>query len=204
MYNGKQLLSLILPKDLNYVVPSKWGTALDDGGNVDVVIKDGQLISGIIDRASIGAEEPDSVLHRIAKDYGSETTRTFLNSITSILKTYITRVGFSYGYDELVLNKKAETSVRKGLDDSYSKVEDYISQYKKGDLQVARGLSQEDALEAYIVNELAKARDKVGRIADNGFSLDNSGVIMARTGARGSSLNIGQMTAALGQQSYAS
>ncbi len=33
------------------------------------------------------------------------------------------------------------------------------------------------------------------------FPDDNSGVIMASTGARGSTLNIGQMTAALGQQS---
>ena len=41
----------------------------------DVVIKNGQLISGVIDKASIGAEEPDSVLHRIAKDYGNDVAK---------------------------------------------------------------------------------------------------------------------------------
>ena len=62
-------------------------------------------------------------------------------------------------------------------------------------------MDPEEALEAHIVNELSKARDKAGRISDSALSEDNSGVIMARTGARGSSLNLGQMTAALGQQS---
>jgi DNA-directed RNA polymerase subunit A' len=62
-------------------------------------------------------------------------------------------------------------------------------------------LSPEEALELYVVNELSRARDRAGKIADRSFPDDNSGVIMASTGARGSTLNIGQMTAALGQQS---
>ena len=51
------------------------------------------------------------------------------------------------------------------------------------------------------MNELSRARDRAGRTADRAFPDENSGVIMASTGARGSTLNIGQMTAALGQQS---
>jgi len=59
----------------------------------------------------------------------------------------------------------------------------------------------EEALEAYIVNELGKARDKAGMTADQSLDQSNAGRIMATTGARGSSLNIGQMAGALGQQS---
>src|SRR5213079_1328358 len=44
-------------------------------------------------------------------------------------------------------------------------------------------------------------RDVAGDYADQYFQMDNSGVIMTRAGARGSSLNIGQMTANVGQQS---
>ena len=71
----------------------------------------------------------------------------------------------------------------------------------EGTLPLTRGLSPEEALELYVVNELSRARDRAGKIADRSFPDDNSGVIMASTGARGSTLNIGQMTAALGQQS---
>jgi DNA-directed RNA polymerase subunit A' len=51
------------------------------------------------------------------------------------------------------------------------------------------------------MNELAKARDEAGKIADADFTLENSGIVMTRTGARGSSLNIGQISACVGQQS---
>ncbi len=201
MYSGKQLFSLFLPKGMNYVLTSKWAKSLKTGTSNDVVIKDGQLISGVVDKAVIGAEEPDSLLHRIAKDYGNEDARIFLNSILKVIKTFLTRRGFTYGFDELELSDEAKKSISGTLDEAYANVSDLIKKYKAGTLQLTRGLSPEDSLEAYIVNELARARDRAGKIADRSFPAENSGMIMARTGARGSSLNIGQMTAALGQQS---
>src|SRR5579863_3398482 len=200
LYTGKQLFSLFLPKDLNLVLTSKWGKAKTGQGN-DVVIKDGELVSGVIDKAAIGAEEPDSLLHRIAKDYGNDEARRFLNSILSVLKAYITRRGFTYGFNELVLPAEAVQKISGTLQEAYDNVTELIKKYKTQTLTLTRGLSPEGSLEFYIVNELSKARDRAGRIADRSFSIENSGVIMARTGARGSSLNLGQMTAALGQQS---
>ncbi|MDA4124577.1 MAG: DNA-directed RNA polymerase subunit A' [Thaumarchaeota archaeon] len=201
MYTGKQLFSLFLPKGMNYVQTSKWAKASKSGASNDVVIKDGHLISGVVDKAVIGAEEPDSLLHRIAKDYGNEDARNFLNSILKVLKNFLTRRGFTYGYNELELPDEAKKGIKDTLDEAYTNVFDLIKKYKAGTLQLTRGLSPEDSLEAYVVNELARARDRAGRIADRSFPPENSGMIMARTGARGSSLNVGQMTAALGQQS---
>src|SRR5713226_3412766 len=199
-YTGKQLFSLFMPKDFNYVITSKWSKGTK-GPTKDVVIKNGQLISGVIDKASIGAEEPDSVLHRITKDYGYDEAKKFLNSILIMLKQFITHYGFSYGYSDLELSTKTKENILGGIQETYDKVYDLISQAKKGTLQLSRGLSADEALEAYIVNELSKARDRAGSTADKSFDETNSGRIMATTGARGSSLNIGQMAGALGQQS---
>ena len=199
-YTGKQLFSLFMPKDFNYVIKSKWSKGTK-GPTKDVVIKNGQLISGVIDKASIGAEEPDSVLHRITKDYGYDEAKKFLNSILVMLKQFITHYGFSYGYSDLELSTKTKEGILGGIQETYDKVYDLISQAKKGTLQLSRGLSADEALEAYIVNELSKARDKAGSTADKSFDETNAGRIMATTGARGSSLNIGQMAGALGQQS---
>lgn len=200
LYTGKQLFSLFLPDDFNYVMTSKWSKGTK-GKPKDVVIKNGILISGIIDKSSIGAEEPESVLHRIAKDYGNAQAKKFLNSILIITKQFITHYGFSYGYADLELPEKIRQEILAGIQESYDKVYDLISQAKKGTLRLTRGLSAEEALEAYIVNELGKARDKAGSTADQSFDQTNAGRIMATTGARGSSLNIGQMAGALGQQS---
>ena len=199
-YTGKQLFSLFFPNDFNFVITSKWNKA-SKGEGKDVIIRNGQLLGGVIDKASIGAEEPDSVLHRIAKDYGNDTARKFLDSILIILKTYLTQRGFSYGYSDLWLNDETRKEISTIIQRAYEKVDELIKQYKDGTLPLTRGLSPEEALELYVVNELSRARDRAGKTADRAFPDDNSGVIMASTGARGSTLNIGQMTAALGQQS---
>ena len=200
LYSGKQLFSLFLPTDFNFVITSKWSKGTK-GTQKDVVIKNGQLISGVIDKASIGAEEPESVLHRIAKDYGNATAKKFLNSVLIVAKQFITHYGFSYGYADLELSDKVKADIHAGIDESYNTVYDLISQAKKGTLKLTRGLSADEALEAYIVNELSKARDKAGNTADQQLDKNNAARIMATTGARGSSLNIGQMAGALGQQS---
>lgn len=199
-YTGRQLFSLFLPKDFNFVITSKWNKASKLQGK-DVVIRNGHLISGVIDKASIGAEEPDSVLHRIAKDYGNDEAKRFLDAILVMLKTYITHKGFSYGYSDLWLSDDTRKEIYDVIEKTYNKIDELIKQYHDGTLPLTRGLSPEEALELYVVNELSRARDRAGKIADRSFPDDNSGVIMASTGARGSTLNIGQMTAALGQQS---
>jgi DNA-directed RNA polymerase subunit A' len=200
LYTGKQLFSLFLPKDFNFIITSKWNKSIKGEGK-DVVIKNGELISGVIDKASIGAEEPDSVLHRIAKDYGNDVAQQFLNSILVMLKTYITHRGFTYGYSDLWLSENTHKEITEVIKKAYDKIGELIQQYKEGTLPLTRGLSPEEALELYLVNELSRARDRAGRIADRSFPNNNAGVIMASTGARGSTLNIGQMTAVLGQQS---
>ncbi len=200
LYTGKQLFSLFLPKDFNFIITSKWNKSLKGEGK-DVVIKNGELISGVIDKASIGAEEPDSVLHRIAKDYGNDVAQQFLNSILVMLKTFITHRGFTYGYSDLWLSEDTHKEITEVIKKAYDKIGELIQQYKEGTLPLTRGLSPEEALELYLVNELSRARDRAGRIADRSFPNNNAGVIMASTGARGSTLNIGQMTAVLGQQS---
>ena len=200
LYTGKQLFSLFLPKDFNFIITSKWNKSIKGEGK-DVVIKNGELISGVIDKASIGAEEPDSVLHRIAKDYGNDVAQKFLNSILVMLKTFITHRGFTYGYSDLWLSEDTHREITEVIKKAYDKIGELIQQYKEGTLPLTRGLSPEEALELYLVNELSRARDRAGRLADRSFPNDNAGVIMASTGARGSTLNIGQMTAVLGQQS---
>jgi DNA-directed RNA polymerase subunit A' len=200
LYTGKQLFSLFLPKDFNFIITSKWNKSIKGEGK-DVVIKNGELISGVIDKASIGAEEPDSVLHRIAKDYGNDVAQQFLNSILVMLKTFITHRGFTYGYSDLWLSENTHKEITEVIKKAYDKIGELIQQYKEGTLPLTRGLSPEEALELYLVNELSRARDRAGRLADRSFPNDNAGVIMASTGARGSTLNIGQMTAVLGQQS---
>ena len=166
-----------------------------------VVIKNGELVSGIIDRRSIGSEQSESLLHRIIKDYGTPAGREFLNKITRLLKLFITMRGFSYPYDQLVLSSRARNKIAKSMEKIQKKIDEHIENYKNGTLARLPGQTLEESFEIYVMHELARARDEAGKIADQDFTIENSGIVMTRTGARGSSLNIGQMVACVGQQS---
>jgi DNA-directed RNA polymerase subunit A' len=207
LWTGKQIFSLFLPKDMNYVLKASICQGCvkcekeDCQHDAYVVVKNGELISGVIDRRSIGAEQSESLLHRIIKDYGTQAGREFLNKITHMLKLFITMRGFTYSYDQLVLSPKAEERIRKTMDRIEKKILELIDSYNKRTLPRLPGQTLEESFEIYVMNELAKARDESGKIADQDFTLENAGIVMTRTGARGSSLNIGQISACVGQQS---
>jgi len=207
MWTGKQIFSLFLPKNFSYSLKASicrnCNVCLREKCRYDayVVIKNGQLICGVIDKNSIGAEKSESILHRIIKDYGTEAGREFLNKISKLLTRFITMRGFSFSYDELDLSPEAKKEIRKTIKRAEKRVFEFTEQLRKGTLQRLPGQTLEDSFEIYVMNELAKARTKAGDVADADLSMENAGVIMTRSGARGSTINIGQMAACLGQQS---
>jgi len=206
-WTGKQIFSLFIPNDLNYAFKATTCIACPKCMREDceydayVVIKDGVLKSGVIDKNAIGAEQSETLLHRIIKDYGSAEGRRFLNNICRLLNLFMTMRGFTYSFDELELSQPVQKRIHQMLEQSEERINKLIKEFKDGTLSRLPGQTLADSFEIYVMNELAEARDKAGRAAENDFKPENSGMIMTRTGARGSSLNIGQMTAVVGQQS---
>ena len=200
LWSGKQIISLFLPQGFNFVAKSSMVTQ-EDGSLV--VVKDGKLIQGVMDKNTIGAERSESLFHRIVKDAGSETGRNFLNSLVKLLDRFITLRGFSYGVDELDISDAVRDKISKAIKRAEERVQELIGQYKGRTLERLPGRSLEESLELRIMDELSKARDQAGELAEQYLmtQTDNSGVIMTKTGARGSMLNIAQMVASVGQQS---
>ncbi|MCK5592801.1 DNA-directed RNA polymerase subunit A'/A'', partial [Candidatus Bathyarchaeota archaeon] len=206
-WTGKQIFSLFLPKDLNYALKATvcrgCNSCLQENCEDDayVIVKDGVLKCGVIDRNSIGAEQSESILHRIIKDYGAQRGRQFLNRICQLLKLFMTMRGFTYSFDELELSDSVQRRINHIIQTSEARVQSLIKDFKDETMERLPGQTPTESFEIYVLNELAKARDKAGITADRAFDPENSGMIMTRTGARGSSLNIGQIVACVGQQS---
>src|SRR4030065_431346 len=118
-----------------------------------------------------------------------------------MLKLFITMRGFSYTYDQLVLSTRAENRIKKTMERIEKKIEELIESKRNGTLPRLPGQTLEESFEIYVMHELATARDEAGKIADQDFTLENAGIVMTRTGARGSSLNLGPTAACVGQQS---
>jgi DNA-directed RNA polymerase subunit A' len=207
MWSGKALFSTLLPSKLNYVMRNRLcetpnvctvNTCIHEGY---VQIKDGKLLKGVIDKTGFGAEVANSVLHRILKEFGADATRRFLDGVTKMLSAFITRWGFSMGLDDVDVSGAGRVDIQKLLDGKKDEVDILIEKFHDGTLQRAPGQTLEETLEMHVQNVLSAARNEAAEIAAVFIGADNEAVIMAKTGARGNMMNLGQMSANVGQQS---
>ena len=207
MWTGKQIFSLFLPRDFNFVsranVCRHCPTCDREACQWDsyVMIQDGELKTGVIDKNSIGAERAETIFHRIIKDYGTDIGHDFLNNITRLINGFLNMRGFSYSMDQLNIGDKERSSITSVMRKMERSVENLIKEFTTGQLERLPGQTLQETFEIKVMNELAQARDKAGDTVEQSLSMNNSGIIMTRSGARGSSLNIGQMMGSVGQQS---
>ncbi|SFH52221.1 DNA-directed RNA polymerase subunit A' [Halorubrum aquaticum] len=190
-WTGRTLFSELLPDDLNLEFTSSTGDA--------VVIENGQLIEGTIDEDAVGAFGGE-VVDTLTKAYGETRARVFINEIASLAMRAIMHFGFSIGIDDESIPPEAEDQVDEAIGSAYDRVNELIETYRAGELESLPGRSVDETLEMKIMQTLGKARDSAGEIADQHFGDDNPAVVMARSGARGSMLNLTQMAGSVGQQ----
>ena len=190
-WTGRTLFSELLPDDLSLEFTSSTGDA--------VVIENGQLVEGTIDEDAVGAFGGE-VVDTLTKVYGETRARVFINEIASLAMRAIMHFGFSIGIDDESIPPTAEQQVDEAIGSAYDRVDELIETYRAGELESLPGRSVDETLEMKIMQTLGKARDSAGEIADQHFGDDNPAVVMARSGARGSMLNLTQMAGSVGQQ----
>lgn len=164
-----------------------------------VVIQKGQLRHGIIDEKAVGALS-GRLVDEILRKYGPSKVREFLDGVTKLGIAYLDHVGFTTGLDEEDLPQDAKEEIKKALKKAEDKVNELVQKYRSGALKPSKGKTVTDTLEELIMIELNSSRNKAGEIAEKHLKETNFAVAMAKTGARGSQLNITQMSACIGQQ----
>jgi len=209
LYSGKQIFSTLFPDDLNLRVKSKFCKKCDvckeEGCDDDayVVIKNGILMTGTIDENSFGAMQPSSILQRIIKDHGNARGRQFLDSSTKMLLYVIRQNGMTMGLDEVYVHGEAYDVIQKILKDADDEADKLIKAFYENDTTVlnrAPGRSMRETLELRIRQLLAEARKMAEETAAHYIGDEAHSVIMTKSGARGNILNLGQMSAVVGQQ----
>jgi len=190
-WSGRTVFSLLLPDGLDLEFDSSAGD--------QVVIEDGQLKQGTIDEDAVGAFGGE-IVDTIVKKHSETRARIFINEVAALAMRSIMHFGFSIGIDDESIPPVADEQVDEAIDNAYDRIEELIDSYRAGDLESLPGRTVDETLEMKIMQTLGKARDSAGEIAEEHFDDDNPAVVMARSGARGSMLNLTQMAGCVGQQ----
>ncbi|MFW9954303.1 MAG: DNA-directed RNA polymerase subunit A', partial [Candidatus Thorarchaeota archaeon] len=140
LWTGKQIFSLFIPKGINISFKAnvcrkcQVCTLEDCPYDSYVVVRDGELLLGVVDEKAFGAGEPDSLFHRIIKEKGSTAARIFMDSVGRLLIRLITDRGFTMGLNDVTLPREAQERIKIILEDADNKVNQLIETYKRGEL----------------------------------------------------------------------
>ena len=190
--SGKEIFSVVLPKDFDFKGKSRDGK--------DVVIENGKLVEGIMDKTSLGGEGAGFLLRSLHKQYGADKTIDILQNILRLGIETLLITGFTAKLSDLDLPKEANDLITDTLNKAEEEAHQMIKAFEAGTLEAFPGRSVEETLELRILELLNKARTKCMNLVKEYADKTTNTIAMAESGARGSYLNISQMSACAGQQ----
>ncbi|MDP2906961.1 MAG: DNA-directed RNA polymerase subunit A' [Nanoarchaeota archaeon] len=202
---GKEVFSAVLPNDFNFLGNSKTCKKCEKCKKIKcdidayICVKDGSLLSGIIDKNTIG-EENGTLLRALHRKYGEHNTLELMGYVFRLGIAVLLKRGFSTGLSDTDLSEEVNKKIEEIKEDAYQKVRDYIKEYEEGKIEALPSKTIEQTLEIRILEVLNKLRNKVGDVIKESAEETNPIVIMARSGARGNMLNLAMMSACVGQQ----
>ncbi len=188
--DGRDVFSCVMPDDFNFSTGS---------GDKEVVIKNGRMISGYLDKKNLGVGS-GLLLRRIHKKYGPEKALNIMGRIYKLGLEVLTKYGFTTGLSDLDLKPESEEKVRRIIEEAEREVQELIKAYEKGELEPLPGRTELETLELRIVEKLNIARNETGKVVAEEAPQDSNTMIMVKSGARGNLINIAQMSACVGQQ----
>jgi DNA-directed RNA polymerase I subunit RPA1 len=80
---------------------------------LQIIIRDGELLRGVLDKAAFGASK-FGLVHAVHELYGPSAAGTLLTALGRVLVMYLQMSGHTCGIEDLTLTKAAEEN-RRGL-----------------------------------------------------------------------------------------
>ena len=191
-YRGTDVLSLIIPGGFKLEYTSRSGDEVK-------VTADGN-VTGTIDKRGIGAED-GRLLDAVVQTHGTDIGAEFINRMTKMTIATCTAIGFTTGIDDedlppQAIEEIASINVRASEDVDTELAKFGIDGRK---YETRPGRTPLETLEENILQLLDSAKGESGNVAKSYLGDDNSAVIMATSGARGSMDNLAMMAGSIGQ-----
>ncbi len=179
LFNGRVLFSILLPEDFQF---RKRNDACKE--EPEVIIKNGILIAGTIDKQIIGRSH-GSIIHRLYKEYNCDRAAEFLSAIQFLVNRWLTYRGFSVGLADFLISEENERGVQMAIQKAYIEV------------QTIEESDDPEIVKEFRINSALNNRGQ--SLAINGLCEDNRLEVMIESGSKGSRMNIIQITGHLGQ-----
>ena len=200
-WTGKQIVSMIIPKIINLNVAASKDKAdsnhpLKDEG---LLIQQGELMYGLLTKKNVGAAA-GGVVHLCYNELGPYGAMNFLNSCQRVVNYWLLHNGHSIGIGDTIPDAETIAKVQGVIDKEKEDVRILTQAATNNELEALPGMSVRETFENKVSKALNTARDNAGSTTEGSLKDINNAVTMARSGSKGTTINISQMTALVGQQ----
>jgi DNA-directed RNA polymerase subunit A' len=211
-YSGKLIFSQILPKDLTMEFESYTGKILKGVGvehkiAEKVIIKNGQLLSGVIDASALSVGR-GQLVDKIAREYPSEVIEKFYHGINRIMSNTLTIKGMTVSLEEYKVSDDIKKLKKRVVDEAMKKGQALVDSFEKGTLEVIPGRTIDESFELYMVRLAFETKSKVEKeitkeklkyVTADKVVLNTIAMILAKS--RGSTINLMNIAGFWGQAS---
>ncbi|KAK4447946.1 DNA-directed RNA polymerase III subunit RPC1 [Podospora aff. communis PSN243] len=213
LWTGKQIFNVLMRpnKDSkvlvnleckNKVYKKKDGNEIPDMDINDsyLVVRNSEVMCGRMDKSTVGGGKKNSVFYVILRDFGPDDAAAAMNRLAKLCARHLGICGFSIGVGDVFPSGTLTDAKMSLVNDAYVKCDELIDTFNKGKLEKAAGCNLEETLENKISGILSGVRQQAGDYCVNNLSPYNAPLIMAKSGSKGSDINVAQMVACVGQQ----
>ncbi|QKX64314.1 uncharacterized protein TRUGW13939_11488 [Talaromyces rugulosus] len=165
-----------------------------------LIIRNSEIMCGVMDKSTIGSGKKDNVFYIMLRDFGPLAAAEGMNRLSRLCARWFTNVGFSIGIGDVYPSKRLVQSKNDLVEKAYAACDEVIAKYKAGKLEKMPGCDEVQTMENQVSGFLSKVRQQAGDECIQQLSKYNAPLIMATSGSKGSSINVSQMVAVVGQQ----
>jgi len=198
-WTGKQIIGLVIPKIVNLSTPNdaREDSPLKDDG---LLVHGGELMFGLLTKKNVGATG-GGIIHIIFNEQGPDAAMAFFNGCQRVVNYWLLHNGFSIGIGDTLPDKSTIEKIEEAITTQKNEVAELTAKATANELESLPGMNVRETFESQVSKALNTARDKAGTKTEESLKDLNNAVQMARSGSKGSTINISQMTALVGQQS---
>ncbi len=206
VFTGRDAISFLLESTpINYDKSPTWfdqkfATHLDySPTEIRTVIRRGKMLSGVLDKRSIGEGSIGGIFHLIARDFGPRKALDVVFALQQMSIAYVKNQGFTVSTDDMIVSKKAQFDIQTEVATLLADAKNNTDRLIRGDLTPPIGMTTREFYER-LQREALKMPDTILGPVIQSIDPDQNGLFrMVATGSKGKKPNIKHISAAIGQ-----
>jgi DNA-directed RNA polymerase II subunit RPB1 len=179
-YTGNELLSKIIPKQINI-------------SNSGVLITDGNIIKGRSGKSIIGAGV-GGISHLVWTQYGVNETRQFIDNAQRLINNWLLLNGLTMSYGDTEIPNNINEHIKHIIDSKKLEVNHIITEMENNPQ-----IMDKNIFERNLTGDLTTVQSTINDYIYNNLTDENNFYVTITSESKGSKMNIGQITGSIGQ-----